>query len=205
MEKILRNRIITNGILEPIDLKCDGQLNPIRVTDDYIDISYKSKETPARVLSNLYPYQFNYFGFPVNSIEAVIQSLKYQDKKIRETCYSYAGIDAWHLRGMTPYDWQQDGILYTPSGEINRFSNEYQDFIDGVYASILDNPLYCQNLLQSNGKELDHMNGEDNEEYTTLTRTEYISRLYALRECLIQQATNRNEVLKALKRVRTEL
>lgn len=60
MDRILKDREIENGIIVPISLKYNDKKEPIRVTDDYIDISYKSQDTPARVLSNLYPYKFCY-------------------------------------------------------------------------------------------------------------------------------------------------
>ena len=205
MEKIIENRIIENGIIKPITLEFNDEQKSIRVTDDYIDISYGTSATPARVLSNLYPYKFDYFDNPVCSMEAAIQSLKYENIDIRKACYKYAGIDAWHLRGMAPYAWQKDGILYTPVKKINRFSEEYQDFLDKLYFMIYQNPLFRNNLKHSGVKKLDHTIGEDDYDQTTLTRTEYISRLYALRYCLHNQLLESDEVVKVLKMVRTQL
>jgi hypothetical protein len=205
MSKILEKRTVENCIIIPINIELDGNKIPIRVTDDYIDISYSSKQTPSRVLSNLYSYKFDYCGNKVNSIEAAIQSLKYNNESIRQVCYDYSGLDAVHLKGMRPYDWQKDGILYTPLKSIDRFSEEYQEFLDEMYFSVFQNPLYRNNLKYSEDKMLDHIIGEDDNRFTTLTRTEYISRLYALRYCIQNQLFAKEEVVKALKRVRIEL
>ncbi len=205
MDKIINNRDITNGIITPIYLERDSDYKIIGVTDTYIDISYKRKETEAKILSNLYPYKFEYFKNKVSSIEGAIQSLKYKDENIRKLCYEYSGVDAYHLRGMDPYKWQNDGILYTPIGTINRYSEQYQDFIDELYFSVFQNPLYKKNLAGSKNKMLDHIVGEDNMNYTTLTRTEYISRLYALRYCINNQIDKKDDVMKVLKKVRIEL
>lgn len=205
MSKILEKRTVENHIIMPINIGLDENNIPIRVTDDYIDISYYSKQTPSRVLSNLYPYKFDYCGNKVNSIEAAIQSLKYNDESIRQVCYDYSGIDAVHLKGMRPYDWQKDGILYTTVKPIDRFSEEYQEFLDEMYFLVFQNPLYRNNLKCSEDKMLDHTIGENNNKLTTLTRTEYISRLYALRYCIRNELFTKEEVVNVLKRARKEL
>jgi Bacteriophage protein GP30. len=205
MSEILENRNIEDGKLLSIVSEYDEENKPIRVTDNYIDIVYSSKQTPSRILSNLYPYKFDYFGNQVNSIEAAIQSLKHKEENVRQFCYEYSGIDAVHLRGMKPYDWQSEGILYTPFKPINRFNEEYQDFLDELYASVFQNPLYRNNLKCSEDKMLDHTIGENDTRYTTLTRTEYISRLYALRYCIEHQLFVKKDVMKILTKVRMEL
>jgi len=205
MSEILLNRQVDNQIIVPINLTFDENGKAIRVTEDYIDIGYSGGQSQARLLSNLFPYQFIYFGCHVNSIEAVIQSLKYADEDLRRSCFTYADRDALDLRGMEPYAWQQDGILYTPAGPINRFSEEYQDFLDRLYLMVFKNHLYRHYLKGSSPKMLDHTIGEDNPQYTTLTRTEYISRLYALRYYLINEGKNKENPEMVLKKVRQEV
>lgn len=107
MDKILNDREVKDGIIVPIKLQYKDNGDPTLATDDYIDISYKSLDTRARILSNLYPYKFEFYGQIANSVEAVIQSLKYEDESVRVSCYDYSGIDAWHLRGMDPYEWEK--------------------------------------------------------------------------------------------------
>jgi hypothetical protein len=201
--KILNDRIIKDGMILPVEILINDD-KPIRVTDDYIDISYKSMETESRILSNLYPYKFDYFGNISSSIEAVIQSLKYENSEIRKTCLDYYGIDAYHLRGITPFDWQKTGMLYAYK-PINRFSEEYQNFLDELYFLAYQNPIFKNNLICSKNKKLDHTIGEDDPHKTTLTRTEYISRLYALRYCAINEINEKKEINNILRSVRGEL
>ena len=52
-------------------------------TEDFINIGYNSKNSLSKILSNLYPYEFKFKGKKVASIEGVLQSLKYKDKKIQ--------------------------------------------------------------------------------------------------------------------------
>lgn len=205
MNEILKDREIENGAIVPIKLEFDKENKPILVTRDYIDISYKSIDTSARILSNLYPYKFEYFGKMASSVEAILQSLKYEDDVVRHACYDYFGIDSWHLRGMKPFEWQKDGILYTDRGPIDRFSEDYQIFLDDLYYLVFQNPLYQNNLLTSGTKKLDHTNGENDSNLTILTRTEYISRLYALRYCVQNELFLEDEVSDVLKVVREEL
>lgn len=205
MEEILKNRKVENGIIIPIEVKFDEENKIIRVTDDYIDINYKSIETPSRVLSNLFPYKFNYYNYIVSSTESVLQSLKYKDKKAKISCYDYFGVDAWHLRGINPFDWQKDGILYTPYGLVDRYNEEYQDFLDELYYLAFQNPIFRSNLEKTESKKLDHTIGEDDTHQTILTRTEYISRIYALRYCAINKVYEQDEVLNIFKKVREEL
>lgn len=205
MDYIIKDREIENGIIIPITLQHNDKGDPIRVTDEYIDISYQSQDTPARVLSNLNPYEFYYFGHIANSIEAVLQSLKYSDRRDKIKCYKYRGLDAYHLRGMEPYAWEKDGILYTPYGKIDRFSEDYQKFIDKLYFSVFRNSLYRNNLFLSGDKKLDHTHGENKKEQTILTRTEYISRLYALRYCISKGYRKKKDIIGVLEEVRKEL
>lgn len=204
---ILENRQVENRIICPIELEYtdDDHDKPKRVTDRYIDISYASKESPAKVLSNLFPYQFDYFGEQVNSIEAAIQSLKYDDEAIRKICYGYSDLASVHLKGMIPYEWQKSGLLYTPKKVIDRFSEEYQEFLDELYVMALANPLYCFNLEHSGHKMLDHTIGENDQHRSTLTRTEYISRLYALRYFLQNDLARKEDPRQILRKVRKEL
>ena len=147
MDLILKDREIIGGIIVPITLKKAENGDILRSTDEYIDINFKSSDTKSRVLSNLNPYKFRYYGKLSHSVEAVLQSLKYKDRKEKKECYGYSGIEAWHLRGMEPYAWQKDGILYTPSGQIDRFSEDYQEFIDELYYLAFKNSIYKKNLL----------------------------------------------------------
>lgn len=99
----------------------------------------------------------------------------------------------------------KNNILYTPNGPINRFSEEYQLFLDELYYSLFQNSKFKNNLLASSPRKLDHTPGDDDAKLTTLTRTEYISRLYALRYCLENRILDKNNIMQMMRKVNKEL
>ena len=123
------------------------------VGKNFINISYGSKTHLSRMLSNLYPIEFNFRGKKVKSIEGVLQGIKYKDKKTQNLVLKYAGLDAYHSRGANTLDmWTNTQCLYWQGKEMDRFSKEYDDFLDEMYISAIQNPLY-RNVLISMGKD----------------------------------------------------
>lgn len=153
--------------------------------ENFINISFKSRTSIAKILSNLFPYSFKFKGKKVASIEGVLQAIKYKDKKTQNLVLKYSGLDAYHTRGCNNYDfWGNTGLLYWQGKEIKRNSKEYQTFLDELYLSALKNLLYKRALISSGNKYLIHHIGRDNINETVLTRYEYESRLYYIREFL---------------------
>lgn len=151
--------------------------------EQFINIGYGFKNSNARILSNLYPMQFKFRGKQVKSIEGVLQGIKYKDKKTQNLVLNYAGLDAYHTRGCNTLDfWGNNGILYWKGKAMRRKGEEYQLFLDELYFSALKNPLYRRALLATGDKYLLHHIGRESMDETVLTRYEYESRLYALRE-----------------------
>lgn len=158
--------------------------------EKFINIGYNFKNSNSRILSNLYPMQFKFRGKKVNSIEGVLQGIKYKDKNTQNLVLKYSGVDAYHTRGCNSIDfWGQGGTLYWQGKGINRHSEEYQLFLDELYFSVLKNPLYRRALLATGDKYLLHHIGRDDASETVLTRYEYESRLYSLREFLKKYST----------------
>ena len=149
----------------------------------FINIGYNFKNSNARGLSNLYPMQFKFKGKKVNSIEGVLQGIKYKDKKTQNLVLKYCGLDAYHTRGANINDfWGLTGKLYWQGREMNRNGEEYQLFLDELYLSALKNPLYKRFLLATCDKYLLHHIGREKECETVLTRAEYEERLNTLKE-----------------------
>ena len=97
----------------------------------------------------------------------------------------YSGLDAYHTRGCNSIDfWGENGVLYWQGKEIKREDEEYQLFLDELYFSVLKNPLYRRALLATSNKYILHHIGREDKKETVLTRYEYESRLYSLREFL---------------------
>ena len=151
----------------------------------FINIAYSFKNSDGRVLSNLFPLKFKFRGKKVNSIEGVLQGIKYKDKKTQNKVLKYSGIDAYHTRVANEQDfWGNTQKLYWQGKEFDRNSNEYQLFIDELYISASKNPLYQRFLLSTGDKYLLHHIGKENPNETVLTRDEYEIRLNTLREFL---------------------
>ncbi|MBQ8425134.1 MAG: hypothetical protein IJX17_03820 [Clostridia bacterium] len=154
--------------------------------ETYLDVGYKLKNSKSKVLSNLFPMQFTFKGKKVNSIEGIMQGIKYQDIKTQNLVLKYSGMDAYHIRACNENDfWGETGILYWQGKPIDRHSEEYQIFIDEIFISALSNPLYERALLSSDKYILHHI-GRDDPKETVLTRYEYELRLNSLRAFVSQ-------------------
>jgi len=155
--------------------------------ETYLDVGYNLKNSKSKVLSNLFPMQFTFKGKKVNSIEGVMQGIKYKDIKTQNLILKYSGIDAYHTRACNEIDfWGENGILYWQGKPIDRHSEEYQIFIDELFISALSNPLYERALLSTNKYLLHHI-GRDDPKETVLTRYEYELRLNSLRDFVTQK------------------
>lgn len=151
----------------------------------FLNIAYSFKNSAGRVLSNLYPLSFKFRGKKVNSIEGVLQGIKYKDKKTQNMVLKYSGIDAYHTRAANEQDfWGNTQKLYWQGKEIDRNSNDYQLFLDELYISASKNPLYQKFLLSTGDKYLLHHIGKEDPKETVLTRDELEIRLNTLREFL---------------------
>ncbi|MBQ7351919.1 MAG: hypothetical protein IJW59_03545 [Clostridia bacterium] len=151
--------------------------------ETWINVGYGFKNSISRVLSNLYPMEFEFRGKKVKSIEGVLQGIKYKDIETQDLVLNYAGLDAYHTRACNEIDfWGESGILYWQGEEIVRESEDYQLFIDELYVSAISNPLYRRALLSTKNKYLLHHIGRNNSQETVLTRYELEERLNTLRD-----------------------
>lgn len=141
-------------------------------SEDFINVGYKLKGSFSKTLSNLYPYEFKFRGKKVSSIESVFQGIKFKDKKAQNLMLKYSGLDSNNIRVATDYDWKVTGNLYWQGKEINRYSKEYDDFLDELYVSAISNPLY-RGMLRNVNKYILHSMGKKNKEDTVFTRYEF--------------------------------
>ena len=164
----------------------DSQNNiKIAVGDNFYNIFYGSKDSVSKILSNLYPIKFKFKGKLMNSIEGVLQGIKYKNRKMQNLVFKYSGIDAYHTRGANIVDdWTTTQTLYFKTKPMARDSKEYQNFLDDLYLSALKNPIRSLALLSTQNKYLLHHIGRENKNETVLTRYEYEARLFASREIL---------------------
>ena len=153
------------------------------VTKDFVDISYQSKESLARILSNLYPYHFDFKEHRVHSIEGVIQALKHPEIDIQKEVIQYAGVDAYHTRGATsgPYT-----TLYWMGEKMDRFGVDYQLFLNDLFLSVYyQSGLYRKAFEMIGNRIVLHSIGKTDPYVTTLTVDEYIGRLNILKNDML--------------------
>ena len=175
--KLIDNKYYFNDIL------IDDGANYVWESEDFIVVKYGSKNSISRVLSNLYPMHFKFRHKQVSSIESVLQGIKYKNKQTQEQVFKYSGVDAYHTRACNSFDfWGNDGLLYWQGKQIKRKEQEYQDFLDELYLSAFNTPLYFRAIIATNNKYLLHHIGRTDTNETVLTRYEYESRLYALQK-----------------------
>lgn len=157
----------------------DEENNTVPFSDTWINVGYKLKNSLSKALSNLFPYEFDFKGQHLHSIESFFQGIKFPDDKIQKYVFSYYGLDAVHIQIASDYDWKKTGDIYWQGQKIKRNSIEYDNLVDEVYISALQNPLYRQALGKVDRYIL-HSIGKDSKTETVFTRYEFEKELNCL-------------------------
>ncbi len=177
--------------IEEIDGKqyCEGEPlldedgKEIGDCEKWINVGYKYKGPYAKVLSNLFPYEFEFRGKKLKSIESFFQGIKFKDINMQNLVFNYSGLDSNYVKVCSGYDWKENGILYFQGKEINRFSKEYDNLVDELYISAIQNPLY-RNILKTTTRDIIHTMGGKSKEETVFTRYEFELQLNCLKDFL---------------------
>ena len=170
---------------------CDGfpledeESNLIPISESWINVGYNAKNSLAKALSNLFPYEFDFKGHRLQSLESFFQGIKFPDPKTQKFVFAYHGLDAVHIQIASDYDWKETGFLYWQGQKINRYSAEYDDLVDEVYISAIQNPLFRQ-VLKKVDRAILHSIGKANKEETVFTRYEFEKQLNCLSAFLKQ-------------------
>lgn len=168
---------------------CDGislindEGKKVGEAESWINVGYKHKGAFAKVLSNLFPYKFKFRGKKMGSIEGFFQGIKFKDMKMQNLVIKYSGLDSNNIKVASDYNWKETGILYWQGKPINRFSEEYDNMIDELYISAIQNPLY-RNVLKKCDKYILHEIGEVEKTETVFTRYEFEKQLNSLKDFL---------------------
>ena len=149
--------------------------------EKWINVGYKHKGPYAKVLSNLFPYEFEFRGKKLKSIESFFQGIKFKDINMQNLVFNYSGLDSNHVKVCSGYNWKETGILYFQGKEINRYSKEYDDLVDELYISAIQNPLY-RNILKVTTRDIIHTMGGETKEETVFTRYEFELQLNCLKD-----------------------
>ena len=151
--------------------------------EKWINVGYKHKGPYAKVLSNLFPYEFIFRDKNLKSIESFFQGIKFKDIDMQNLVFNYSGLDSNYVKVCSGYDWKESGILFWQGKEINRFSKEYDDLVDELYISAIQNPLY-RNILKTTDRDIIHTMGVETKEETVFTRYEFELQLNCLKDFL---------------------
>ena len=177
------------------DFYCEDELvlsanddKPIGSSEKWINVGYKLKGPYSKVLSNLFPYEIWFKGKKLRSIESFFQGIKFKDKKMQNYVFKYSGLDSNNIKVASDYDWKKYGVVYWRGKPIKRESEEYEQLIDELYISALQNPLY-RNILKNCDRPVIHSIGETEKSKTVFTRYEFEYQINSL----ISFLKNRNK------------
>lgn len=159
----------------------DEEGQTIGLCEKWLNVGYRNQGSLPKVLSNLFPYEFEFRGKKLSSIESFFQGLKFVDKDIQELVFSYSGTDAVHVKTCNDYDWKKTGKLYWQGEEIDRYSKEYEDLVDEMYISAIQNPLY-RNALEKCEVDIIHSIGVKEKNESVFTRYEFEKEINCLKD-----------------------
>lgn len=123
-----------------------------------------SGDYPANVLSNFYPNEFVFDGVRCASMESMLQSLKTKNIALQRKVCGCSGKTAklFFQHRFQNIRWKITGRLYWKAQIIDRYSDEYQRFLDVAYDSLSENEIFCNALIVTDGAELTHKIGKRN-------------------------------------------
>lgn len=155
-------------------------------SSEWINVGYSLKGKYPKLLSNLFPYKFKFKGYTLNSIESFFQGIKFKDKKLQKQVFKYSGKEALVLQEATSYNWMKEGNIYWRGKLIKRDSKEYDDMLDELYISAIQNKFY-RNAIINCKLPIIHMIGENSKKETVFTRYEFEYMLNCLHAFLTQK------------------
>lgn len=150
-------------------------------TNTFVNVGYKFHGALPKTLSNLFPYKFYFKGFTLSSAEGVFQGFKIKDKHTQKYLFEYHGLDSNNIKVSADHDWKQNMTVYFQGKPIKRDSKEFDDFIDELYVSLIQNPLYRNCLKKVGDKYILHALGQKTKLDTVFTREEFERELNTLK------------------------
>ncbi|MBQ3048044.1 MAG: hypothetical protein IJD48_03420 [Clostridia bacterium] len=141
--------------------------------DKWVNVGYKLHGPFSKCLSNLFNYEFYFKNKKVNSIESVFQGIKLKNKKSQNKAFKYWGMDSNTIKVASDFDWNSSQTVYWQGKPIQRLSQQYDDFLDELYVSAIQNPLYRNALKNVPFPYILHSMGTEKKEDTVFTRYEF--------------------------------
>ncbi len=138
---------------------------------------------PAGKLSNFTPRPFVFRGVECNSMEGLLQALKFKDANMAAHCCSLVGFKA--KKAGSKKNWQKTQTLWWAGEPIKRDSDEYQELLDEAFETLFTtNGKARKTLLATHKANLTHSIGRTKANETVLTKQEFCSRLMTIRSRL---------------------
>lgn len=151
--------------------------------EKWINAGFKHCGAYAKVLSNLFPYEFEFKGKKLQCIESFFQGIKFRDIEMQNLVFNYSGLTSNYVKICSDWDWKSTGIVYWQGEAIDRFSEQYDELVDELYISAIQNPLYRNALLKCD-KLIIHTMGTREKSETVFTRYEFEKELNCLKDFL---------------------
>lgn len=157
--------------------------------ENKIDIGH-GEPWPANILSNMWPHPFVFGELQYTCMEAFLQSLKFENPDDANRIRNLPNFEA-RREGQKGNGWKKHQKLYWDGVEIDRQNSLYYDIVSCAYEHLYDqNPLFRLGIHLTRNAILDHSIGVDSPENTILTRIDFVSFLYNLRERNIMSSNN---------------
>lgn len=154
-------------------------------TENILNVGYGIHNAMSKLLSNLFPYQFYFRGLKLASIESFFQGIKFKNKKAQKLVFDYSGMPSNHIKMASDFDWQETQTIFFQGKAYNRDSFEYDQLIDELYISLLQNPLYRNAIKKVGKKQIIHSIGKEEKSETVFTRFEFEFMLNCLKDFLL--------------------
>ena len=168
---------------------CLGESDNLQLigeSEKFVNVSYKAHGSLPKILSNLFPYSFYFKGYKLHSIESFFQGIKFKNKKSQKLVFKLSGLDSNNIKAAQDYIWQEERVVYFMGKPYKRDSKEYEDLVDELYVSLLQNPLYVNALKSVGNKYILHIIGAPNTKESVFSRCEFEKQLNCLKDyCLM--------------------
>lgn len=140
--------------------------------------------TSAGALSNFVARPFVFRGVQCNSMEGLLQGLKFKNPDMQREVCLLVGKKA-KFKGKKKR-WWEDQILWWQGEPIKRESDEYQQLLDEAYVALFTtNKKAMKALMDTGSAVLKHSIGSRDAKRTVLTQQEFCSRLTNIRTELL--------------------
>jgi predicted NAD-dependent protein-ADP-ribosyltransferase YbiA (DUF1768 family) len=145
---------------------------------------------PSSALSNFSPHGFWFRGIWVESMEGLLQALKFENPEMQKFVCTLVGRKA-KFKGKKK-KWFRTQTLFWQEQPIDRHGPEYQALLDEAFEAMFTQNLSARRaLLATANAVLTHSMGKIKPSETVLTRSEFCSRLMRIRAKFQEQVAGK--------------